>query len=990
MKTTVGVLLAFLTLTLAPDLLAQTGWSVDRYEGFRASVNNTGTAVSQTGWTTGNLGNSWDEGEWVPYCLTINVTNLGATNFTPIRIAYDFTKGNPGVRFVDLVRGVQVGISGRSYFPLTTNTGWAWPSPTGTPCPITTVTELNTAQKCPDANVWGSGGSTPWYLLTLPETRMNRDLTTTPLAYGGIGTVTEAERCFTITQGDLTGVGIPTNYTGTLQIYFVLHLSQTFVWTLSLQNQMDTPPTDGWGGYLYSLTGFSTDSRQGSGYVPGASGHTTVLGAGSRTVSIPIPPAPVGEISGLKFYDANANGVRDGGEPVLEGWPIYISTNVGGNPVSYLRITDNQGAYSLTGLPGAVYTVSEQHQGPKPTASPPPNYPYAAFGQNPPSTWDESYPPIPASINAGAAISVATSPAGIALGYAPESWAVDLVTTTVQGNINFGNFVPPPQCSVTPSATTACLGDQVTFTAARIADGTPPYTVAWTGPNNFTASTFAITVTAGPLTAGTYTAVLTDANGLSIATGCSATLSLYPQPACAITGPTAVCMWSSGHTFTGPPATDPVDPAANISSWAWSITGNGSINGATNLQTVTVDAGTNGTFTLILETTSVNGCKSTCSTVVTVNPLPPCGVTNPGPVCPGASTIHEAPAGNYSYSWNVSGTGYVSHTTSANTITVLAGSNYTSYTLILTVTDLSTNCVAICTTTVQVKDDVPPVMNCAPDKAVNCPAPNPLPFDTPTATDNCTTVTVVDIQADVVVPGNCPQEYTVTRTWRADDLNGNFATCSQTISVEDNTPPSITGVGGPLTIDCPATPVFSTPTATDLCDAQPALNFVDTRVQGNCPGNYMVTRTWTATDACLNSSTAIQTITVRDITPPVITVPPATLSMQCYNSTAVANWAATASAADLCDGNVAVTPTWTAPVDNCNRTVTVTFTATDLCGNTSTATKTFLVNDDTAPVVTVPAAALTMQCYSASAVATWAATASATDNCDGSVAVTPT
>src|SRR5204862_2119748 len=80
---------------------------------------------------------------------------------------------------------------------------------------------------------------------------------------------------------------------------------------------------------------------------------------------------------------------------------------------------------------------------------------------------------------------------------------------------------------------------------------------------------------------------------------------------------------------------------------------------------------------------------------------------------------------------------------------------------------------------------------------------------------------------------------------------------------------------------------------------------------------------------------------------------------------------------------------YTPPPDNCNRTVTVTFTATDNCGKTATATKDFLVNDTTAPTITVPPTALSMECFSAATVSTWAATASPTDNCAGSATLTP-
>ena len=79
------------------------------------------------------------------------------------------------------------------------------------------------------------------------------------------------------------------------------------------------------------------------------------------------------------------------------------------------------------------------------------------------------------------------------------------------------------------------------------------------------------------------------------------------------------------------------------------------------------------------------------------------------------------------------------------------------------------------------------------------------------------------------------------------------------------------------TIDCPATPAFAQATATDDCDATVTLTFNDVTTPGTCAGNYSVTRTWTATDDCGNSSTATQTINVQDITAPVIAALPAAI-----------------------------------------------------------------------------------------------------------------
>ncbi len=60
---------------------------------------------------------------------------------------------------------------------------------------------------------------------------------------------------------------------------------------------------------------------------------------------------------------------------------------------------------------------------------------------------------------------------------------------------------------------------------------------------------------------------------------------------------------------------------------------------------------------------------------------------------------------------------------------------------------------------------------------------------------------------------------------------------------------------------------------TDNCDPDPTLTSSDSAAAGSCPQESVITRTWTATDACGNSSSCEQTITVVDTTDPVITCP---------------------------------------------------------------------------------------------------------------------
>jgi hypothetical protein len=110
-------------------------------------------------------------------------------------------------------------------------------------------------------------------------------------------------------------------------------------------------------------------------------------------------------------------------------------------------------------------------------------------------------------------------------------------------------------------------------------------------------------------------------------------------------------------------------------------------------------------------------------------------------------------------------------------------------------------------------------------------------------------------------------------TWKAKDACGNeSAPVSQTIMVVDNTPPSISAAGADATIDCPRVPSFAPPTASDTCDPNPTVLLVsDVTTPGACAGTYSQTMTWKAKDACGNESAPVsQTITVQDVTDPVI------------------------------------------------------------------------------------------------------------------------
>ncbi len=93
--------------------------------------------------------------------------------------------------------------------------------------------------------------------------------------------------------------------------------------------------------------------------------------------------------------------------------------------------------------------------------------------------------------------------------------------------------------------------------------------------------------------------------------------------------------------------------------------------------------------------------------------------------------------------------------------------------------------------------------------------------------------------------------------------------------VIDGTPPIIT-CPPDVTIECDGSTdpsVTGEATATDNLDPSPAVTFSDSTAPGTCPQEFVITRTWTATDCAGHTSDGVQIITIQDTTPPVLTCP---------------------------------------------------------------------------------------------------------------------
>ena len=158
----------------------------------------------------------------------------------------------------------------------------------------------------------------------------------------------------------------------------------------------------------------------------------------------------------------------------------------------------------------------------------------------------------------------------------------------------------------------------------------------------------------------------------------------------------------------------------------------------------------------------------------------------------------------------------------------------------------------------------------------------------------------------------CKQFY-VNQVWTAADACGNTTTYTQVITVNDDIAPAFVGtLPANATVSCDNVPEAVTLTATDNCGT-PTVAMTETRTNGSCPNSYVLNRVWTATDACGNSVSHTQIITVTDTVKPVFT---STLPTDTTVS---------------CSADVPVVPTVTA-IDNCGA-ATVTFTEKSVAGS---------------------------------------------------------
>ena len=225
--------------------------------------------------------------------------------------------------------------------------------------------------------------------------------------------------------------------------------------------------------------------------------------------------------------------------------------------------------------------------------------------------------------------------------------------------------------------------------------------------------------------------------------------------------------------------------------------------------------------------------------------------------------------------------------------------------------------------------------------------------DCPQAEFDDPTIAMPTMTVSTLAP--CPLQCDVTLTVDDGILTD---TCSVSLTVEDTSAPTIT-CPDEMTVECDGSGNLAeldawldSAMATDVCgDVTMTNNFVG--LSDDCAATGSTTVTWTATDDCSLTSTCSATFTIEDTSPPAITVPePLTIEVDGCNlwgvpssDPAIAAWLDSASGADMC-GEVTLTHDApdTFPADCLPGAITtVTFTATDDCGNSASDSSTVTI-----------------------------------------------
>jgi hypothetical protein len=278
----------------------------------------------------------------------------------------------------------------------------------------------------------------------------------------------------------------------------------------------------------------------------------------------------------------------------------------------------------------------------------------------------------------------------------------------------------------------------------------------------------------------------------------------------------------------------------------------------------------------------------------------------------------------------------------------------TPRTVVVQATDCAGN-TATCSASVTVRDNTPPVAICTSNINVTLNtagtatiSPNDINNG---SVDNCQ-IGGIDLSTGSFgcpPPGEpCPYRRTVTMT--VTDLCGNSSSCTAQVTIQETVPPVARCKNATIFLNAAGTATLSwTDIDNGSSDACHLGNLSVGPINYSCPAAtqpcpYTTTVVLTARDCSNNTASCTATLTIADNLPPVFNNCPSNVIVSTApgQTSASVTWVAPA-ATDNCSGVVVTSTHQPGATFPCGNT-TVTYTATDRCGNTAVCSFIVTVN----------------------------------------------
>lgn len=245
-----------------------------------------------------------------------------------------------------------------------------------------------------------------------------------------------------------------------------------------------------------------------------------------------------------------------------------------------------------------------------------------------------------------------------------------------------------------------------------------------------------------------------------------------------------------------------------------------------------------------------------------------------------------------------------------------------------------------------IDDQIPYVVFMPENVVINCGETFNEADYMPVFADDCGNITVTRLD-DIIQEGNCPGEYTLLLNWMVEDPCGNRITPTLSVLFTDNEAPVLSEIPADAEVECGADFEYLDVTAFDVCmDSEVDVLYTEEYEFMSC--GYVLTRTWTATDLCGNTSTGSQTVTFVDTEGPVFQSFPEDFTAYCGDEIPATPLP---TAEDACDGEVPVFVTENIIPGACDGEYYIQrlFRAFDNCGNSGIYFQTITVIDNVGP-----------------------------------------